>query len=152
MTIKLKDQLSWEEFLKESAKEKIISEVKPFNRLIAHSKNFFIVAGYGSFTDGYVLIITKDFIPSFGLIENEMLEEVNFLIELLKFNFKENYNKKPVVFEHGMCACIGGLDRAHLHLMSINENTTEESLKSAIESALYKRKVVLNQYIFKSIN
>ena len=86
MNMKLKDQLSWEEFLKESTKEKIITDVKPFNRLIAHSKNFFIVAGYGSFTDGYVLIITKDFIPSFGLIENEMLEEVNFLLKLLKIN------------------------------------------------------------------
>ena len=62
MSVKLKDQLSWEEFLKESTKEKIITKVKPFNRLIAHSKNFFIVAGYGSFTDGYVLIITKDLI------------------------------------------------------------------------------------------
>ena len=62
MAIKLKDQLSWNEFDKESRKEKIITEVKPFNRLIAHSKNFFIVAGYGSFTQGYVLIITKDFL------------------------------------------------------------------------------------------
>ena len=58
----LKDQLSWSEFLKESSKESFISEVRAFNRLIAHSKNLFIVAGYGSFTKGYVLIITKDFI------------------------------------------------------------------------------------------
>ena len=149
MSVKLKDQLSWEEFLKESTKEKIITEVKPFNRLIAHSKNFFIVAGYGSFTDGYVLIITKDFIPSFGLIENEMLEEVNFLLKLLKINFKENYNKNAVIFEHGMCACIGGLDRAHLHLMSINENTTEESLKGSIESALHKRKAGIKSIHFQ---
>ena len=124
----LKDQLSWQEFLKESSKDKIISEVKPFNRLIAHSKNFFIVAGYGSFTKGYVLIITKDFIPSFGLIENEMLDEVNFLINLLKTNFKELYSKNIVLFEHGMCACIGGLDRAHLHLMSINNKSSEDTL------------------------
>ena len=40
--IQLNDQLSWEKFLKESLKEKFITEVKPFNRLIAHSKNFFI--------------------------------------------------------------------------------------------------------------
>ena len=82
--MEFKDQLSWSEFFKESSKEKIIKDVKPFNRLIAHSKNFFIVAGYGAFTEGYVLIITKDFIPSFGLLENHMLEEVNFLLELLK--------------------------------------------------------------------
>ena len=149
MAIKLKDQLSWNEFDKESSKEKIITEVKPFNRLIAHSKNFFIVAGYGSFTQGYVLIITKDFIPSFGLIENKMLEEVNFLIELLKLNLKDKYKKKAVVFEHGMCACVGGLDRAHLHIMSVNENTTEDSLKRSIESALYKRKAGIKSIHFK---
>jgi hypothetical protein len=149
MAIKLKDQLSWNEFDKESRKEKIITEVKPFNRLIAHSKNFFIVAGYGSFTQGYVLIITKDFIPSFGLIENKMLEEVNFLIELLKLNLKDKYKKKAVVFEHGMCACVGGLDRAHLHIMSVNENTTEDSLKRSIESALYKRKAGIKSIHFK---
>ena len=64
--MELKDQLSWEEFLKKSPKNDIITRVKPFNRLIAHSKNLFIIAGYGAFTKGYVLIITKDFIPSFG--------------------------------------------------------------------------------------
>ena len=85
----LKDQLSWTEFLKESSKEKNITEVKPFNRLIAHSKNLFIIAGYGAFTKGYVLIITKDFVPSFGLIKNEIIEELNFLIKLLKFYIKK---------------------------------------------------------------
>ena len=44
--MELKDQLSWNEFLKYSRKDQIISEVKPFNRLVAHSKNLFIVAGY----------------------------------------------------------------------------------------------------------
>ena len=39
----LKDQLSWQEFVKESSKEKIISEVKPFNRLIAHTKNYVLI-------------------------------------------------------------------------------------------------------------
>ena len=78
--MELKDQLSWTEFLKESSKEKKISEVKPFNRLIAHTRNLFIISGYGAFTKGYFLIVTKDFIPSFGLINNEMLNELNFLM------------------------------------------------------------------------
>lgn len=147
--MEFKDQLSWSEFLKESSKEKIIKDVKPFNRLIAHSKNFFIVAGYGAFTKGYVLIITKDFIPSFGLIEDHMLEEINFLLELLKLNFKKNYNKNAVVFEHGMCACVGGLDRAHLHLMSINPDTTEISLEKSIEKSLYKRKAGIKSVLFQ---
>lgn len=146
----LKDQLSWSEFLKESSKEPVISEVKAFNRLIAHSKNFFIVAGYGSFTKGYVLIVTKDFLPSFGLIEENILDELNFLIKLLKNNIKKKYNRNAVVFEHGMCACIGGLDRAHLHIMSIDQKSSQESIKNSIENVLYKRKVGINYIEFKN--
>ena len=136
----LKDQLSWNEFYNESKKEKIIIEVKPFNRLIAHSKNLFIVAGYGSFTKGYVLIITKDFIPSFGLLTNEIEEELNFLLKLTKFHISKRYKRNSVVFEHGMCACIGGLDRAHVHIMSTNPKSSQSSLKKSIDKVLYKRK------------
>lgn len=139
--MELKDQLSWKEFLKESQKEKEISSVKPFNRLIAHTKNLFIVAGYGSFTEGYVLVITKDFIPSYGLIRNDVEEELNFLLKLTKFHINKKYKRNSVVFEHGMCACIGGLDRAHVHIMSINPKSSSASLKKSIEKVLYKRKV-----------
>ena len=138
--MELKDQLSWSEFLKESQKEKKISKAKPFNRLIAHSKNLFIVAGYGSFTDGYVLVITKDFIPSFGLVSNDIEKELNFLLKLIKFHINKKYKRNSVVFEHGMCACIGGLDRAHVHIMSINPNSSATSLKKSIEKVLYTRK------------
>ena len=53
----IKDQLSWREFLKYSSDVGNISEVKEYNRLIAHTKNLFIVAGYGAFKIGYVLLI-----------------------------------------------------------------------------------------------
>ena len=76
------DQLSFKDFLKESSKEKTITKAKPFNRLIAHSKNYFIVSGYGAFTPGYQIIITKEFIPSFGLVEEKDLEELQFLIKI----------------------------------------------------------------------
>ena len=63
----VKDQLSWEQFNIHSQKaKKPIKKVSEFNRLIAHSKNFFLISGYGAFTDGYILIISKDFIPSYG--------------------------------------------------------------------------------------
>ena len=146
--MELKDQLSWTEFLKESSKEKKISEVKPFNRLIAHSKNLFIISGYGAFTRGYFLIVTKDFIPSFGLINNEILKELDFLINLSKHYIKIKYSRNIAVFEHGMCACIGGLDRAHIHLMSVNESSTEKSFKDSIDKVLYKRKVGIDYIKF----
>ena len=139
--MEFKDQLSWEEFLKESSKNLIITKVKPFNRLIAHSKNLFIIAGYGAFTKEHVLIITKEFIPSFGLIKDKIINELNFLVKLLKKNLYKKYNRNSVAFEHGMCACIGGLDRAHLHIMSINQKSSKISLKKSIEKVLYQRKV-----------
>ena len=58
-------------------------KIKPFNRLVAHTKNFFIISGYGAFTPGYLLIVSKDFLPSFGLVENNQLDELNFMIKII---------------------------------------------------------------------
>ena len=98
MSEKFIDQLSWENFFNESQKEKHIAKVKPFNRLIAHSKNYFLIGGYGAFTPGYLILITKGFVPSFGLIEDKNLEELNFIIKLLKENISENLDRKSVIF------------------------------------------------------
>ena len=139
------DQLSWEQFKINSEKEKRpIKKISEFNRLIAHSKNFFVISGYGAFTDGYFLIISKDFIPSYGLVKENEIDEVKFLINLIKKFVDKKYKRKSVIFEHGMCACIGGLDRAHLHLMSIPKETTETNIKEAIDKVLYNRKVGIN--------
>tara|TARA_B100001741_G_scaffold236622_1_gene197581 strand:+ start:3073 stop:3987 length:915 start_codon:yes stop_codon:yes gene_type:complete len=144
------DQLSFQDFLNESSKESKITKAKPFNRLIAHSKNFFIVSGYGSFTPGYQIIVTKEFIPSFGLVNEENLDELQFLIKISKEYINKEYKKKSVIFEHGMCACIGGLDRAHLHVMSVNDKTSEKSLSESIDRTLYKRKAGIEYITFKN--
>tara|TARA_B100000282_G_C31441586_1_gene358258 strand:- start:1 stop:606 length:606 start_codon:yes stop_codon:yes gene_type:complete len=39
-----------------------------------------------------------------------------------------------------MCACIGGLDRAHLHLMSVSKNCSQKHVKDSINKVLYNRK------------
>ena len=58
-----KDQLSWEKFYEESqSRISLPKKVKEYNRLVAHTKNFFIISGYGAFTPGYLLIISKDFL------------------------------------------------------------------------------------------
>ena len=138
----LKDQLSWDEFYKGSInRKKPIKNISEFNRLIMHTKNFFVISGYGAFTKGYVLIISKEFIPSFGLIKKEYLGELYFLISQIKNINKKIYNRKSVIFEHGMCACVGGLDRAHVHIMTVNNNTNKNSLKRSINKVLYNRKV-----------
>ena len=136
-----KDQLSWEEFYKDSlTRSSLPKKVNEFNRLVAHTKNFFIISGYGAFTPGYLLIISKDFLPSFGFVEDDQQRELNFIIKLVKGTIDQELSRNSVVFEHGMCACIGGLDRAHIHVMSVPKKTNEKTITDAINLTLYNRK------------
>lgn len=145
------DQLSWIEFLKNSReRSEFPKTVEKYNRLIAHSKNFFVIAGYGAFTNGYMLVISKKFIPSYGLIENDQQDELNFLVSQLKNIINNELSRKSVVFEHGMCACIGGLDRAHLHIMSMSAKTNEKSLIKAINDTLYDRKAGIKHILYNN--
>ncbi len=145
------DQLSWNKFYEESKnRSSIPKKISEFNRLVAHSKNFFVISGYGAFTPCYVLIISKNFIPSFGLIEKNQIEELNFLIEILKQTISNEVQRKSVVFEHGMCACIGGLDRAHIHIMSIPNKTNTSALSDAIDNVLYNRKAGIDYIEFNN--
>lgn len=40
-----------------------------------HTEKFFIISGYGAITPGYFLIISKDFIPTYGPINKSDLKE-----------------------------------------------------------------------------
>ena len=146
-----KDQLSWEEFYNESNDRlSLPNKINEFNRLIAHTKDFFIIGGYGAFTPGYLLIISKDFLPSFGLVNKSQLNELNFLIKLSKEVIDQELNRRSVVFEHGMCACVGGLDRAHIHIMSVSKETDKNSVSEAIDLTLYNRKVGIEYIEYKN--
>ena len=146
----IEDQLSWSNFYEQSTKDKNVKEVKQFNRLIAHSTNFFIISAYGAFTPGYVLIVSKSFIPSFGLVDKKNLEELNFMIQISKKVIDQKYNRNSVIFEHGMCACIGGLDRAHLHIMSIANGSSASNLIDAVNETLYERKTGIKYIKYKN--
>jgi len=146
-----KDQLSWEEFYNESNDRlSLPNKINEFNRLIAHTKNFFIIGGYGAFTPGYLLIISKDFLPSFGLVNESQLNELNFLVKLSKEVIDQELDRRSVVFEHGMCACVGGLDRAHIHIMSVSKETDKDSVSEAIDLTLYNRKVGIEYIEYKN--
>tara|TARA_A100000164_G_scaffold362521_1_gene378562 strand:- start:110 stop:1021 length:912 start_codon:yes stop_codon:yes gene_type:complete len=143
------DQLSWDKFLKFSKKRGVLKKITEFNRLIFHSNNFFVVGGYGAFSPGYLLLISKDFIPSFGLIEKEKFKELNFLIKIAKKSISYEFKRSSAVFEHGMCACVGGLDRAHIHIMSLPKSTNASTLKKSIELTLFNRKSGVKYIEFK---
>jgi len=48
-----------------------------------------------------------------------------------------------------MCACIGGLDRAHLHIMSIPNDSSVNNLTQTINDTLYERKVGIEYIQYK---
>ena len=81
------DVLSWDEFLKHS-KARVIyppKQVELFNRLIGHTKNFFLISAYGAFTPGYVMLITK-------AIYRMEISLINNLKVVFSFSFKNPNN------------------------------------------------------------
>ena len=48
-----------------------------------------------------------------------------------------------------MCACIGGLDRAHLHIMSNPNDSSVNNLTQTINDTLYERKVGIEYIQYK---
>ena len=136
------DVLSWEEFNKFSneRKEYPPKQIDLFNRLIAHTKNFFLISAYGAFTPGYVMLITKELMPSMSMVHDKNLEELNWLISKTKTAIEKTYKRDVVYFEHGMCACVGGLDRAHLHFMSVEKDTNNGRFIENINKVLEKRR------------
>lgn len=145
-----KDVLSWELFYKfKSNNLHKLKKAKLYNRLICHTENFFAIAGYGDFTGGYIIIITKELVPSFALIKQSQQKEL-FWFKKNLINCLTNVFKKNVVeFEHGMCACVGGLDRAHTHLMVINKSITYKEIKDSINKVLIKRRAGIDSINFK---
>ena len=138
----INDQLEWIKFFDESHKRKIYppKKIELFNRLVAYTNNFFVVAAIGAFTPGYLMIISKKLISSFSMIEDENVNELKWLIDVISKAIGETYDKETVIFEHGNCACLGGLDRAHLHIMTTNKNVNDNLIKKCINKVLISRK------------
>jgi len=138
----IEDQLAWSKFYEESLKRKIYppEKIELFNRLVAHTDNFFVVAAIGAFTPGYLMLITKELIPSISLVDDKYIEELRWLINTISDSINKTYDRKTVIFEHGNCACLGGLDRAHLHIMTIDKNVKDDVVRNCINKALISRK------------
>ncbi len=96
MNKNISDVLSWVEFDKETNKETNFppKKVNLFNRLIASTDNFFVIAAVGAFVEGYVMIISKKLIPSMALIEKNQKYELDWLIEILSKTIKKNLFKR----------------------------------------------------------
>ena len=79
----------------------------------------------------------------------ESIDELKWFIEVTSKAIEKTYDRKTVSFEHGMCACVGGLDRAHLHIIPISKKISSKDIKNAINKTLIKRKVGIESITFK---
>ena len=159
MIKEINDALSWNLFLNGSKTRKVYppKEIDLVNRLVCFTNNFFVVAAMGAFVPGYLMIISKKLISSYALLEESKLEELNWLIKQISNSIEKTYKKNVVVFEHGMCGCAGGLDRAHLHFMPIDDTANNQDIINAINKTLNNRKsginyVEFNKHKFENIH
>ena len=146
MSDQIEDALSWDLFLSGSKKRSSYppKEIDLVNRLVCHTQNFFAVGAIGAFVPGYLMIISKKLISSYALLEKNELEEFYWLINQVSKSIEKTYKKKVILFEHGMCACVGGLDRAHLHIMPVDESSSENEIVEAVDRVLANRKAGIN--------
>ena len=144
------DVLSWDLFNNDALKrgDLIPEKVSLENRLIFETKNFFAVCGLGAFIEGYAVIITKDYLNSFAVLNEDELTEFNWITKKINDFYKYKYNKEIAIFEHGMCSCAGGLDHAHMHTIPSPE-FNEIDLKKIINKILKTRAAGINKIIFK---
>jgi diadenosine tetraphosphate (Ap4A) HIT family hydrolase len=109
------------------------------NCLLAQTDNFFVMAGTGSFTPGYVLILPKEEYTSFGAIPKELDEEARWLIHQISLMLREKYGVQPMHFEHGKAHFTSGNDHAHYHLLPTSAAITSEQFTKAINDTLEAR-------------
>ena len=147
----MEDQLSYEIFDKgRITKIKNLIEINSTNRMVAETDNYFAVVGYGAFLKGYFLIITKESIPSFGHIDKKNFDELKYFNDFLANYIKMQYKTDVVQFEHGMCACAGGLDHAHLHLMQFPKKIDKKLLIKIFNNVLKKRATGVQEIEFNN--
>jgi len=97
-----------------------------FDRIIKKSDNFLIVPSLGQIVEGYLLILTKYHYLSMSHLPIEYYDELKSLIDTARDIIKKLYDKKVIIFEHGMMckerragACV---DHAHLNIVPCNED------------------------------
>ena len=153
------DVLAWNLFKAGADKRKNVMPIKCGldNRLIASTKNFFVVGGLGAFTPGYYLIITKNFYGSFAQLTDEEIIEYKWLVSVLNNSLDKNYKQYSTIFEHGMCSCAGGLDHAHVHMMPVPKDVDNSEIIQIIEKVLKKRsagieKIKFNNHTFDNVH
>ena len=88
------------------------------SRFIAQTEHLVAVPTFGCFVAGYLLILPRAHVTSFGRLDEEMLTEAGDLIAGLAGRISAVYSRPALGFEYGNNA-VGGrrIEHAHWHLL-----------------------------------
>ncbi len=93
--------------------------------ILSESENFVVLPAVGALCPGYVLVVPREHVLSFGFLESDVDEELELLLEQAIRWHEDAYGCQTVMFEHGSSSFTerGGLctDHAHLHLVPVTD-------------------------------
>jgi diadenosine tetraphosphate (Ap4A) HIT family hydrolase len=92
--------------------------------ILYETPRFTVVPGAGAVNDGYVFIIPKEHVLSFGYLDEAHDEELARLLDTLSGHLEKTFGRPIIAFEHGAESFRnrGGscTDHAHMHVMPID--------------------------------
>lgn len=93
------------------------------SRVILSSDNFVVIPSLGQIVEGYLLIVTKQHLPSMGHVSLGLEGELREVIKKVFIALAEVYGNEVLFFEHGpLNACRTGascINHAHLHIVPL---------------------------------
>jgi diadenosine tetraphosphate (Ap4A) HIT family hydrolase len=105
--------------------------------ILYETKNFYVVPGTGAFFEGYLMIVPKDHVMSFALLEESKLREFYRVLDDIRFIQESIYGKKVFAFECASGRTGAGKHKtsivhAHFHLAPTDMPVLQEVNKSGI--------------------
>ena len=93
------------------------------------SRNLKVLPSLGALVEGWLLLVPKQHVISFGGLDTIFREEVSYVKNQMLDISEQRYGMRPVVFEHGphMTGHTTGcsVDHAHLHIVPIGFDLAE---------------------------
>jgi ATP adenylyltransferase len=100
--------------------------------ILRETNNFYLVPSIGSIVKGYILLVTKYHIPSFGEMPEQLLNEFIALKCEVKTALEETYANGCIFYEHGIAGASMTLQQddkisyhAHLHCVAVGIDLLE---------------------------
>lgn len=112
--------------------------------IVYETDNFYVVPGTGAFFDGYLMIVPKAHVMSFGLLDETVLTEFYRVLNDVRSILEGIYHKKVFAFECASGRTGAGKHKtsivhAHFHLAPTDMPVLKEVLKSGLSPVLIQK-------------